>query len=109
MNPRRTPEGVGLGHPSDQRSDLRGDGRAARSVPAALPGREELEAGPLPSDHRGGLDDGDGSRPATPQVGQHDPETGGRRSGTAEAARCAGGRPVGAATRGSRARGTGGY
>jgi hypothetical protein len=59
---------------SDERSDLRGDGRAARSVPAALPGPEELEAGPLPSDHGGGLDDGDGSRPATPQVGQHDPE-----------------------------------
>ena len=43
-------------------------------MPAALPGPEELEAGPLPSDHRGRLDDGDGSRPATPQVGQHDPE-----------------------------------
>ena len=26
VNPRRAPEGVGLGHPSDERSDLRGDG-----------------------------------------------------------------------------------
>ena len=40
VNPRRAPQGVGLGHPSDERSDLRGDGRAAGPVPAALPGPE---------------------------------------------------------------------
>ena len=74
VNPRRASKGVGLGHPSDERSDLRGDDRAAWFVPAALPGPEELEAGPLPSNHGGGLDDGDGSHPATPQVGQQDPE-----------------------------------
>ena len=74
VNPRRAPQGVGLGHPPDERSDLRGDGRAARSIPAALPGPEELEAGPLPSDHGRGLDDGDGIRPAGPQAGQQDPE-----------------------------------
>ena len=74
VNPRRTPQGVGRGHPSDERSDLRGDGRAAGPVPAALPGPEELEAGPLPPDHGGGLDDGDGIRPAAPQAGQQDPE-----------------------------------
>jgi hypothetical protein len=53
----------------DERSDLRGDSRTAGSVPAALPGPEELEAGPLPSDHGSGLDDGDGIRPAVPQAG----------------------------------------
>ena len=74
MNPQRTPQGVGLGHPPDERADLRGDGWAAGSVPPALPGPEELEAGPLPSDHGGGLDDGDGVRPAAPQAGQQDPE-----------------------------------
>jgi hypothetical protein len=39
----------------------------------ALPGPEDLEAGPLPSDHGSGLDDGDGIRPAGPQAGQQDP------------------------------------
>jgi hypothetical protein len=29
VNPRRAPEGIRVGHPSDERSDLRGDGRAA--------------------------------------------------------------------------------
>ena len=42
---RRAPQGVGLGHPSDERSDLRGDSRTAWPVPAALPGPDELEAG----------------------------------------------------------------
>ena len=28
----------------------------------------------MPPDHRGGLDDGDGIRPADPQAGQQDPE-----------------------------------
>ena len=74
VNPRRAPQGVGRGHPSDERADLRGDGRAAGPVPAALPGPEELEAGPLPPDHGRGLDDGDGIRPAAPQAGQQDPE-----------------------------------
>jgi hypothetical protein len=66
VNPRRPPEGVGLGHPSDERSDPRGDGRAAWPVPAALPGPDEPEAAPLPPDHGGGLDDGDSIRPAAP-------------------------------------------
>ena len=35
---------------------------------------EEFEASPMPPDHRGGLDDGDGIRPAGPQAGQQDPE-----------------------------------
>jgi hypothetical protein len=74
VNPRRAPQGVGLGHPSDERSDLRGDNRTAGPVPAALPGPEELEAGPLPPDHRRGLHDGDGIRPAAPQMGQQDPD-----------------------------------
>jgi hypothetical protein len=69
VNLRRAPEEVRLGHPSDERSDLRGDGRAASSIPAALPGPEEMEAGPLPSDHGSGLDDGDGIRPAVPEAG----------------------------------------
>jgi hypothetical protein len=74
VNPRRTPEGVGLGHPSDERADLRGDGRAAGSVPTALPGPDEPEAGPLPADDGVGLDDGESLRPAVPQVGQQDPD-----------------------------------
>ena len=74
MNPRRAPQGVGASHRANERSDLRGDGRAAWPVPAALPGPEELEASPLPPDHRGGLDDGDGIVPAGPQAGQQDPE-----------------------------------
>jgi hypothetical protein len=39
-----------------------------------LPGPQELEAGPLPPDHGGGLDDGDGIRPAAPHTGQQDPQ-----------------------------------
>ena len=74
VNPRRAPQGVGARHSSDQRSDLRRDGRTPWPVPATLPGPEEREAGALPPDHRGGLDDGDGIRPAAPQAGQQDPE-----------------------------------
>jgi hypothetical protein len=74
VNPRRAPEGVRRGHPSDQRSDLRGDGWTAWPGPAALPGPEDLEAGPLPSDHGGGLDDGDAIRPTAPQAGKQDSE-----------------------------------
>src|SRR4029453_7206455 len=33
VNPRRAPKGVGLGHLSDERSDLRGDSRTAGPVP----------------------------------------------------------------------------
>jgi hypothetical protein len=66
VNPRRAPDGVRRGHPSDERANFQGDGRAAWSVPAALPGPDELEAGPLPPDHGRGLDDGDGIRPAVP-------------------------------------------
>jgi hypothetical protein len=40
----------------------------------ALPGPIQLEARPLPAEHGGGLDDGDGIRPAVPQAGQQDPE-----------------------------------
>jgi hypothetical protein len=74
VNSRRAPEGIGFGHPSNEPSDHRGDGGAAWPVPAALPGPDELEAGPLPPDHGRGLDDGDGIRPAAPQAGQQDPE-----------------------------------
>ena len=74
VNPRRAPRGLAARHLSDERSDLRGDGRTAGPVPAALPGPEELEAGPLPANDGGGLDDGDGIRPAAPQAGQQDPE-----------------------------------
>jgi hypothetical protein len=49
-------------------------GRAALSVPAALPGPEKTEAGPVPPDHGGGLDHGDGIRPTAPQTGPQDPE-----------------------------------
>ena len=73
-NPRRTPEGVGARHATDQRSDLRGDGRAAWPVPAALPGPEELEAGPMPPDHGLGFDQGKGVSPAAPQSAQEDPK-----------------------------------
>ena len=68
------PRGVGTTHSSDERSDLWGDVRAAWPVPAALPGPEELEAGPLPPDHGCGLNDGHRIRPAAPQAGQQDPE-----------------------------------
>ena len=74
VNPRRAPNGVRRGHPSDERSNLQGDGWAAWSVPAALPGPDELETDPLPPDHRRGLDDGDGIHPAAPHTGQQDPQ-----------------------------------
>jgi hypothetical protein len=74
VNPRRAPQGVGARHVSDERAGLRGDGRAAWSIPAALPGPDELKAGPLPPDYSGGLDDGDGIRPTGPQAGQQDPD-----------------------------------
>jgi hypothetical protein len=68
------PREVGLGHPADERSDLRGDRRAAGPALPALPGPEELEASPMPPDHRLGLDDGDGLHPAVPQAGEQDPD-----------------------------------
>ena len=74
VHPRRTPEGVGVSHRADERSDLRGDGRAAGTSSPALPGPIQLEARPLPADDGGGLDDGDGIGPAAPQAGQQDPE-----------------------------------
>src|SRR5881409_2842949 len=74
VNPRRTPEGVGARHATDQRSDLRGDGRAAWPVPAALPGPEELEAGPMPPDHGLGFDQGKGVSPAAPRSAPQDPD-----------------------------------
>ena len=74
VNPRRAPKGVGTRDSSDERSDLRGDARAAWSVPAALPDPDALEAGPLPPDHRRGLDDGDGIHPAAPHTRQQDPQ-----------------------------------
>jgi hypothetical protein len=59
---------------SDERADLRRDGRTARPGPAALPGPEELEGGPLSPDHRLGLDDGDRLRPVVPHAGEQGPE-----------------------------------
>jgi len=74
VNPGRAPQGVGLGHPADERSDLRGDRRAAGPAPPTLPGPDELEASALPPDDGLGLDDGDGLPPAAPQAGQQDPQ-----------------------------------
>jgi hypothetical protein len=74
VNPRCPPQGVGRGHSADERADLVGDRWAAGSVPTALPGPDEPEAGPLPADDGVGLDDGEGLRPAVPQVGEEDPE-----------------------------------
>jgi hypothetical protein len=74
VNPRCTPQGVGVSHRANERSDLRGDGRAAGTSSRALPGPIQLEARALPADDGRGLDDGDGIRPATPQARQQDPE-----------------------------------
>ena len=74
VNPRRAPEGVGLGHPSDERSDLWGNGRAAWPVSSARPGPIPREAGAMPPDDGLGFDEQDGIRPAAPQPGQQDPE-----------------------------------
>ena len=74
VNPRRTPQGVGARHRTDEGADVRGDGRAAGLGPAALPGPEEPEPGPLPPDDGLGLDDGDDLRPAVPQTGEQDPK-----------------------------------
>src|SRR5262249_311289 len=74
VNPGRTPERVGVSHRVDEGSDLRGDGRAAWPVPPALAGPEELEACPMPPDDRLGVDDGDGLRPAPPELGEENPE-----------------------------------
>jgi hypothetical protein len=45
-----------------------------RACGDGVPGPEEREAGALPPDHRGGLDDGEGIRPVGPQAGQQDRE-----------------------------------
>ena len=74
MNPRRAPQGVGASHRTDEGADIRGDGWAAGPVSVALPGPVEPEPSPMPPDHRLGLDDGDGLRPAAPQAGEQDPE-----------------------------------
>jgi hypothetical protein len=74
VDPGCAPQGVRLGHPADEGSDLRGNRRAAGSVRPALPGPEQLEAGPMPPDDGLGLDDGDGLRPAAPQAGEQDPD-----------------------------------
>jgi hypothetical protein len=65
---------VGASHGADQRADVRGDGWATGPGPAALPGPEQPEAGPLPPDDGLWLDDGDDLRPAVPQTGEQDPE-----------------------------------
>jgi hypothetical protein len=74
VNPWRAPQGVGLGHPADEGSDLGGDGGAAGPMPSALPGPEEPETGAVPLDDGRGLDDEDGRRPASPEAGKQDPE-----------------------------------
>jgi len=74
VNPRRAPEGVGARHPPDQRSDLRGDGRAALTISPALPGPIPREPGAMPPDNGLGLDQGEGFSPAAPHSAQKDPE-----------------------------------
>ena len=73
VNPGRAPQGV---RRDIRRMSARTSGATAggRAGPAALPGPEEPEAGPLPPDHRLGLDDGDGIRPPGPQAGEQDPK-----------------------------------
>jgi len=74
VNSGRAPQGVGLGHPMDECAHLRRDSWAAGSVPPALPGPEQPEAGAVPANDGLGLDDGDGLPPAAPQAGQPDPQ-----------------------------------
>jgi hypothetical protein len=50
------------------------DGRAAGSVPAALPGPEQPKASPMPPDDGLGSDLGEGVSSAAPQPAQEDPE-----------------------------------
>src|SRR5262249_4453975 len=58
----------------DECAHLRRDSWAAGSVPPALPGPEQPEAGAVPANDGLGWDDGNGLRPAVPQAREQDPE-----------------------------------
>jgi hypothetical protein len=74
VDPGCAPQGVGARHGADQRADVRGDGWAAGSGPAALRSPEQPEACPLPPYDGLWLDGGDDLRPAVPQTGEQDPK-----------------------------------
>ncbi len=72
--PRRSPAWVGLGHLSDELTDLRGNGWSTLSVPTALPGPVQPEAFSVPSDDGFGFHEGERLGPVCPDSGEQDPE-----------------------------------
>jgi hypothetical protein len=55
MDPRRSPQGILLAHPSDEVANLAVDPRAA-TTPAGFPAPIGAKAAPMPPDHGLGLD-----------------------------------------------------
>src|SRR2546425_5969634 len=73
MDPRRTPEGVGAAHPPNQLSELRPH-RGATPSASTLPSPVAPEPLPVPPHHGLRPHHLQGSPPALPEPGQHDPE-----------------------------------
>ena len=71
---RRSPEWVFAAQHADQLADLFRHRWAAGLAATNLPAPEQAEALTLPSDHGGGLDDGNAGLPAVPDRGQPGPE-----------------------------------
>jgi len=72
--PRCAPTWVGLGHPPDEPTDVRGNGWSTLSVPTAFPSPIHPEAFSVPSDNGLGLDDREHLGPVRPDPGQQNPK-----------------------------------
>mgnify|MGYP001817640798 CR=1 FL=1 len=72
--PRCTPAWFGLRHPSDELTDVRGNGWSTLSVPTAFPSPILPEAFSVPSDNGLGLDDREYLGPIRPDPGQENPK-----------------------------------
>ena len=67
VDSRRTPERIGLRHPTNQEADVRRDDRSTQTT-SAFPGLEEPEAPTVPGEDRLGSDEDDGRPPLDPTL-----------------------------------------
>ena len=74
VDPRGTPEWVGLRHLADEITDVRGNRPPTRPPGSALPSPVQTEPSPVPSDDGLGLDEGQRLSPVGPDSGQNDPQ-----------------------------------
>lgn len=74
MNPRRTPQWIGLRHSSNKITDLLGDSPPTRPSRPALPSPEQFESLPVPPDDGLGLDRSRRFSPVRPKSLEDDPK-----------------------------------